>query len=280
MPRLTQSKKLLNEITASLHTHETEEARAIAFRLLDHLYALSPTEVLKNVTVPEEDEKLTAWIHRLNNHEPVQYVIGKEYFFGRPFTVNPNVLIPRPETEELVREVLRTKRNAPATVVDVGTGSGCLAVTLALELPGAHVIATDISNEALQLAATNAVALKASVLFLLHNILTEDLPYTSLDLIVSNPPYITLSEKSGMSPNVLAHEPHLALFVPTDDPLLFYKALASQGTRCLKPGGDVMAEINPLYADDTHRLFTEHGYADVKITSDMQGKPRILKATR
>ena len=159
----------------------------------------------------------------------VFYILGKADFFGRVFTVNPSVLIPRPETELLIDEIVKETSNAPGKVLDIGTGSGCIAITLAKELPDKTVIAFDISEAALKTASANATELSAQVDFRKMNILTEGIPFNDLEIIVSNPPYVTVSEKHSMNNNVLNHEPHLALFVPDNDPLVFYKAIAAKG---------------------------------------------------
>ena len=236
-------------------------------------------------------------MQRLEKGEPVQYIIGVADFFGRQFHVAPGVLIPRPETEELCRWILasdkhgltRTVREishqSDANILDIGTGSGCIAITLALELPDAQVTAWDISDDALRIAAGNAKSLGANVTFKHRDVLDSSLftLHSSLpkwDLIVSNPPYICEKEKSPMECNVLDHEPHLALFVPDDDPLLFYRAIAQYAADALKAQGSLFFEINPLYADDLARMLRMMSYNDILIHQDQFGKPRFLKATK
>ena len=288
------------------------EAKAIVRWVLDVRFGLSWTDILcgKVTELSAHDQtELEKIMQRLEKGEPVQYIIGVADFCGRQFHVEPGVLIPRPETEELCRWILasvehgftRTFRESPhqsdaevrvspsqsdANILDIGTGSGCIAITLALELPDAKVTAWDISNEALCIAAGNAKSLGANVTFermdVLNTSLTSHLsPLTSqFDLIVSNPPYICEKEKSAMECNVLDHEPHLALFVPDDDPLLFYRAIAQYAIEGLKPQGSLFFEINPLYADDLVQMLRLMSYHDISIRRDQFGKPRFLKATK
>ena len=292
--------------------YDAGEAKAIVRWVLDVRFGLSWTDILcgKVTELSAHDQtELEKIMQRLEKGEPVQYIIGVTDFFGRQFHVAPGVLIPRPETEELCRLILasdehgltRTVRESPhqsdtevrvslsqsdANILDIGTGSGCIAITLALELPDAKVTAWDISNEALCIAAGNAKSLGANVTFermdVLNTSLTSHLsPLTSqFDLIVSNPPYICEKEKSAMECNVLEHEPHLALFVPDDDPLLFYRAIAQYAAETLKAQGSLFFEINPLYAEDLARMLRLMSYHDISIRRDQFGKPRFLKATK
>ena len=201
------------------------------------------------------------------------------------------MLIPRPETEELCRMVIEEreisqKGQSPlCEILDIGTGSGCIAITLALELPDAKVTAWDISDDALRIASANAKALSASVNFQHHDALDSSLftLHSSLpkwDFIVSNPPYICRKEADGMDKNVLGYEPHEALFVPDDDPLLFYRTIARYATKALKPNGKLFFEINPLYADDLTHLLGKMLCYNAEILNDQFGKPRFLKATK
>ena len=294
------------------HIYDAGEAKAIVRWVLDVRFDMSWTDILcgKVTELSAHDQtELEKIMQRLEKGEPVQYIIGVADFFGRQFHVEPGVLIPRPETEELCRWILasdehgltRTVRESPhqsdaevrvspsqsdANVLDIGTGSGCIAITLALELPDAKVTAWDISNEALCIAAGNAKSLGANITFEKMDVLNTSLishlsPLTSqFDLIVSNPPYICENEKSAMECNVLEHEPHLALFVPDDDPLLFYRAIAQYAIEGLKPQGSLFFEINPLYADDLAQLLRLMSYHDISIRQDQFGKPRFLKATK
>ena len=279
----------------------------IVYRWLDVRFGLSWTDILcgKVTELSAHDQtELEKIMQRLEKGEPVQYIIGVADFFGRQFHVEPGVLIPRPETEELCRWILasdkhgltRTVREIPhqsdANILDIGTGSGCIAITLALELPDAQVTAWDISDDALRIAAGNAKCLGANVTFKHRDVLDSSLftldsslftLHSSLpkwDLIVSNPPYICEKEKSAMECNVLEHEPHLALFVPDDDPLLFYRAIAQYAAEALTAQGSLFFEVNPLYADDLVQMLRMMSYHDILIHQDQFGKSRFLKATK
>lgn len=224
-------------------------------------------------------------IEQLKKYKPLQYILGKADFYGRTFRVDPSVLIPRPETEELIEQILndlKSETDRPLTLLDIGTGSGCIAVTLAKEWTKADVIATDLSAEALETARENARRLHAPVTFIRTDMLSPekaeaDIPF-SFDLIVSNPPYVTEREKADMEPNVLDYEPSLALFVSNDDPLLFYRAIARFGKKKLKKGGRLYFEINASYGPDTVRLLEEEGYREVRLLRDLSDKNRMIKA--
>ena len=274
--------------------YDAGEAKAIVRLVLDECYGLSWADVLggKVSELSANDQtELEKIMLRLEKGEPVQYIIGVADFCGRQFHVEPGVLIPRPETEELCRMVIEEreisqKGQSPlCEILDIGTGSGCIAITLALELPDAKVTAWDISDDALRIASANAKALGASVTFQHHDALDSSLftLHSSLpkwDLIVSNPPYICRKEADGMDKNVLGYEPHEALFVPDDDPLLFYRAIARYATKALKPNGNLFFEINPLYADGLTQLLGEMLCYNAEIFKDQFGKPRFLKATK
>ena len=274
--------------------YDAGEAKAIVRLVLDECYGLSWADVLggKVSELSANDQtELEKIMLRLEKGEPVQYIIGVADFCGRQFHVEPGVLIPRPETEELCRMVIEEreisqKGQSPlCEILDIGTGSGCIAITLALELPDAKVTAWDISDDALRIASANAKALGASVTFQHHDALDSSFftLHSSLpkwDLIVSNPPYICRKEADGMDKNVLGYEPHEALFVPDDDPLLFYRAIARYATLALKPNGYLFFEINPLYADDLTQLLGKMLFYNAEILNDQFGKPRFLKATK
>ncbi|MBY0434285.1 MAG: peptide chain release factor N(5)-glutamine methyltransferase [Cyclobacteriaceae bacterium] len=273
------SRTLFNQLVGSLSISESiEEKEAIIYLLLDHL-GLSRTDVTVGKTITYDEATLLTWMKRLNQHEPVQYILGEADFYRRKFSVKPSVLIPRPETELLIQTVVNRFRGSekPITIIDIGTGSGCIAITLALELPQATVLATDISAEALTTAKKNADQLKASVQFHLHDILTEPLSFGKLDAIVSNPPYVMMTEKTAMKQNVVDFEPHTALFVPDNDPLVFYKAIATKAHACLKPGGFLAVEINETLGTQVDTLFQKNGFENGQIIQDLSGKERIVK---
>lgn len=225
--------------------------------------------------------KVDAIIGRLLQHEPLQYILGETYWHGMTLKVTPDVLIPRPETSELVDIIAGENSASDLRVLDVCTGSGCIAVALATTLPFAVVTGTDISDKALDVARENASLRKLKVNFIKSDAL-RPLPFddNSLDIIVSNPPYIVESEKKDMDANVLDHEPSLALFVPDSDPLKFYTPIAHEGLRAAAPGGRVYFEINPLFASQTADMMRSEGWDDVQILPDMHGKQRFAKAVK
>lgn len=286
---MKNSKALFQEVLSAITLKEKrEEIQAITFILLESICDITRIEIMSGKIIPYTDETartLRKFIERINEGEPVQYVVGEEYFFGRKFQVNPCVLIPRPETEELVRVVLswaahRKKFTDTLRVLDIGTGSGCIPVTLFHEIGNVQVYATDISNAALSVALKNADVLQANITFIEHNILKENLPVTDLDIIVSNPPYVTERERARMKSNVLNFEPHLALFVSDDDPLLFYREIAVRAMQALKISGLIAVEINENFGKDVSELFHEAGFKDVEILTDIADKPRIVRGVK
>lgn len=223
--------------------------------------------------------EIDAILKRLVKHEPIQYITGEVRFHGMEMKVTPDVLIPRPETDELVDIIVSDAgETEDLRVLDIGTGSGCIAIALARSLRFPTVTAVDISDAALAVARENASNLKANVSFIKEDILTVS-PEGIFDIIVSNPPYIDESEKSGMEPNVLDYEPKIALFVPDDNPLLFYKRIAEIAVRKLSPAGKLYFEINPRHADELSRYLTDCGFDDVQVIRDSFGKLRFIKAT-
>ena len=265
--------------------YDAGEAKALARMLYEVRYGLGLGDLLMGRDEGVPQDELEQIVVRLEHQEPIQYVLGQADFCGRTFKVSPAVLIPRPETEELcqwvVEEVREQWRAAGEglSVLDIGTGSGCIAVTLAAELAEARVTAWDISEEALLVARENARRNGVSVSFEHHDALhatTTAQPTT--DLIVSNPPYICNRERTAMEANVLEHEPHTALFVPDDDPLLFYRAIALYGREALKPGGRLYFEINPLYATSLSEMLRRMSYHDIAIKADQYGKQRMIRA--
>jgi len=211
-------------------------------------------------------------------NKPVQYVTGIADFYNRRFRAGQGVLIPRPETEELVALILKERKSAKPRILDIGVGSGCIAITLALEMES-DVFGTDVSEAALELANSNAIQLGARVTFLKHDILAEPLTLDSLDILVSNPPYIPNSDKPLMHNNVLEYEPETALFVSDDDPLIFYQRIAEEGRTALREGGRLYFEIHENYGPQVKGLVESMGYTEVEVHLDMQGKDRVLSAT-
>jgi release factor glutamine methyltransferase len=275
------AKDLFDKLVLSITIPEpADEIQSMALLVLEKMYGITRTDILaqkdNNYHVSVE---LTEIIKRLNMHEPVQYVLGEAYFMNRRFLVNKHVLIPRPETEQLVmmvKEEYKNKENI--RLLDVGTGSGCIAISLAKELAHSTVFAIDISTEALTVAKQNAELLSALVHIELLDILHNPIPFDKLSCIVSNPPYIMHREKSSMNANVLQHEPHLALFVPDEDPLLFYRAIAKQATKILEPAGKIFVEINEALAEGVCTVFKEYGFSTNQIVKDIFDKDRIVIA--
>lgn len=259
------------------------EARAITDYVLDVCFGLSKADILCGAVeemTAEKTAELNKIFNRLTKGEPVQYVLGRAEFSGRWFNVRPGVLIPRPETEELCAWITAdSKASASPKVLDIGTGSGCIAITLQLDMPESKVTAWDISADALDVARENAQQLGANVNFVKQDALNAK-PEGEWDVIVSNPPYICEKEKKDMAVNVLEHEPHTALFVPDADPLLFYRAITRLAVQTLSKGGRLYFEINPIYADDTCRMMRAEGMTAVELRSDMYGKQRMAKGVK
>jgi release factor glutamine methyltransferase len=281
------SNVLFNDLVKAITIDESvDEIQMMVYMILENTLALSRTDVLTERDVEVEsavDILIKSAISRINNQEPIQYVFGWTEFYGRKFNVNPDVLIPRPETEELislVKEYVKEKNIMRPRILDIGTGSGCIAVTLALEIPGSKVFATDISQNAIEKAQQNATALNAVVGFFNNNVVDDDLGLTTLDVVVSNPPYIPLAEKESMKNNVTRFEPSQALFVSDADPLIFYRAIAGKATMCLRTGGLLAVEINERFASDVARIFEDSGFEDVRIIKDLFHKERIVKGMR
>lgn len=280
--------------------YEQGEASAIAFMLLEDVAGLDRVHALMgdpSLRSPEGEDCLRAdrlnaqlfqMAERIAEGEPVQYVIGTTDFCGFRFHVEPGVLIPRPETEELVQLIANHDRGqTPVTILDIGTGSGCIAVSLARLIPGSRVEAWDVSDDALRIARGNAELNGADVQFRKVDVLNADEVHgitqsmgASLNIIVSNPPYICHKEAAEMEENVLAHEPHLALFVPDDDPLLFYRKIAELGLQLLVSKGEIFFEINRSYGPQTAALLTDMGYVDVRVLSDQFGNDRMVNAIK
>lgn len=259
------------------------EARAITDYVLDVCFGLSKADILCGAVeemTAEKTAELNKIFGRLTEGEPVQYVLGRAEFSGRWFNVRPGVLIPRPETEELCAWITAdSKASGNPKVLDIGTGSGCIAITLQLDMPESKVTAWDISADALDAARENAQQLGANVNFVKQDALNAK-PEGEWDVIVSNPPYICEKEKKDMAVNVLEHEPHKALFVPDADPLLFYRAITRLAVQTLNKGGRLYFEINPIYADDTCRMMRAEGMTAVELRSDMYGKQRMAKGVK
>lgn len=281
-----------------------QEAKAMTRMLLEDLFSLSFADILCGATEHLSDAdtlRLQQSVARLLDAEPLQYVTSTAFFCGHPFHVAPGVLIPRPETEWIVDTAVGLVTSSAPRILDIGTGSGCIATSISLALVDKHCYteAWDISEDALRIAADNAERLGAEVKFRRHDALRleEDFPAEenqggaealsdtnaaaeSWNIIVSNPPYICNREAADMHANVLRHEPHLALFVPDTDPLLFYRAIARYAMRSLRKGGWLLFECNTLYAHDTAQMASDMGFATSVVEDDCFGKPRFVKAQK
>ena len=285
--------------------YDAGEAQAIVRTVLDVEYGMTLTDIIcgkVNELSSDEERNLEEIITRLQNGEPVQYVLGEADFAGRTFHVEPGVLIPRPETAELCQwieeEVSSLDADEPKQILDICTGSGCIAITLGLTIPNSEVTGWDISEDALRIAQGNVEMLKA------RNVRIEyqdalmlpkaaeaaeaaeisEAAESSLskgwNIIVSNPPYICEKEKADMEKNVLEHEPSIALFVPDEEPLKFYRAIAEYASSALKTGGALYFEINPIYEKETREMLQDLGFKDIETKEDAYGKKRMMKAMK
>lgn len=256
------------------------EAKAISRLLMEDLFGLSLSDIICGVADRLSDDScrvLEEAVQRLERSEPIQYVTGKALFCDRLIHVEPGVLIPRPETEQLCRLVVEGVKDVfHPDILDIGTGSGCIATTLSLDIPEARLSAWDISDKALSIAAANAEALGAKVRFSKQDALNAPDDKARWDAIVSNPPYICDREKADMERNVLDNEPHLALFVPDSDPLLFYRSISEYAAKSLRDGGLLFFEINEHYANDTSIMLQRLGFDDIRIIKDIFDKDRNI----
>ena len=273
--------------------YDAGEAQAIVRTVLDVEYGMTLTDIIcgkVNELSSDEERNLEEIITRLQNGEPVQYVLGEADFAGRTFHVEPGVLIPRPETAELCQwieeEVSSLEADERKQILDICTGSGCIAITLGLNIPNSEVTGWDISEDALRIAQGNVEMLKAGnvrieyqdALMLPKAAEAESSLSKGWNIIVSNPPYICEKEKADMEKNVLEHEPSIALFVPDEDPLKFYRAIAEYASSALKSEGALYFEINPIYEKETREMLEELGFKDIETKEDAFGKKRMMKA--
>lgn len=268
-------------------SYDDGEARAIARILIEELFGLSYADIVCGATEQlsaDDTLRLDTAVRRIEQGEPLQHVLGYADFCGNRFCVNGSVLIPRPETEWLVDEGAKlmgaTATSSPKRILDIGTGSGCIAISLKLRLGDAYVEAWDISEEALRTAQDNADALKAEVVFRKRDALRAENTAALWDLIVSNPPYICDSERSAMDDNVLLHEPHTALFVPDDDPLRFYRTIARYALLTLNTGGSLLFECNTRYAEATGKMLSDMGFEEVTVSDDCFNLPRFVRGRK
>ena len=275
--------------------YDAGEAQAIVRTVLDVEYGMTLTDIIcgkVNELSSDEERNLEEIITRLQNGEPVQYVLGEADFAGRTFHVEPGVLIPRPETAELCQwieeDVSSLEADERKQILDICTGSGCIAITLGLNIPNSEVTGWDISEDALRIAQGNVEMLKArnvrieyqDALMLPKAAEAESSLSKGWNIIVSNPPYICEKEKADMEKNVLEHEPSIALFVPDEDPLKFYRAIAEYASSALKSEGALYFEINPIYEKETREMLEELGFKDIETKEDAFGKKRMMKAKK
>jgi len=280
--------KLLNKL------YEANEIEAITLLIISQITQLSKASVKafpERELNTEQTEKLKNILTQLQTGQPIQYILGVTEFYGLPFKVNPSVLIPRPETEELVEWILssiaqsqtlkaESTKQFTGSILDIGTGSGCIAISLKKNLSAAQVSAIDISEGALQTAGENAVLNEVQVNFIHADILNikPEIEILKSNIIVSNPPYVTLTDKKQMHTNVTDFEPHSALFVPEHDPLVFYRAIAHFAKASLQPGGLLFFEINESYGKETAELLRHNNFVNIELRQDMSGRDRMIKA--
>lgn len=278
---------ILNFFQAELKLkYEPEEIRRLAEYCFEDFIGITKTDLLlrPDKTVSESDLlKFNFAVKDLKRGRPIQYILGKAWFMGEEFEVNNDVLIPRPETEELAQLVIDEIRlhTETVSVLDIGTGSGCIAIMIKKKCPRAHVYGIDVSSAAIAVANQNSIKLQADVNFMNRDVFYiphwSSLPDCSI--IVSNPPYISIDEKSTLADRVVDYEPHQALFAPKEDPLAFYRAIADIANNKLKPGGKVIVEINEALGLETCIAFQKAGFSDVVLKNDMQGKHRFVVAS-
>ena len=269
----------LASLSAQLTAYSQAEAENLVFWLFEHHVGLRRSELPLAISSETNRKPLLADFERLLTGEPIQYILGEAPFYGRNFSVSRDTLIPRNETEELVHRILKENPKPGLRVLDLGTGTGCIPITLALELKDPEVYALDVSVEALEVARKNAAHLGANVQFLRGDLLAEIPNLALFDVLVSNPPYVPLRDQVEMHVNVLNFEPHLALFVPDEDPLLFYRAIGSWGQQLLKTGGKLYLEIYENLADELVQLLQSLDYTQVKVHEDLNGKNRMVTCT-
>lgn len=265
-------------LSEQLTSYSKEEAENLVFWLFETHLGLKRADLQQAISSTVDPAQLLADFQRLLTGEPIQYILGAAPFYGRSFAVTRDTLIPRNETEELVHLIIKENPSSGLRILDLGTGTGCIPISLALELKNPEVYALDVSAAAVAVAHQNATTLGARVHFIEGSLLEKPLELPKLDLIVSNPPYVPLRDKAEMHVNVLNFEPHLALFVPDEDPLVFYRAIGEWGQQLLKSGGKLYLEIYENLADELVQLLLLQGYEELCVRQDLNGKNRMLSA--
>ena len=265
--------------------YSVQELNHIRWMLIEHFAEITAVEFRKNPDQLVNHSVLLSIngaIQLLKKQVPVQYITGKQFFYEHTFFVNEHTLIPRPETEELVDQIVKTYKGSSPFILDIGTGSGCIAISIKTGLPDSKVFALEVSENALELARKNEVFLKVKINWIHADVFTDEWlnNLTELDVIVSNPPYVLNAEMNTMDRRVVNYEPHLALFVNNDNPLVYYQRIAEIGKKILKLNGKIFLEINEKYGEETARLFLECGYKNTIIKKDLSGKSRFVIVTK
>lgn len=275
-----EPKEISDYVISKLETvYETSEARSMCRLLMEESFGLSTADIIVNNDLALDErkkEELEIVLDRLLAFEPIQHILGFAWFMGDRFMVNKHVLIPRQETEELIHLIANENQSVNPVILDIGTGSGCIPIGLKKLIPKADIHASEVSLEAVEVASSNAQTLNYPVSFYQSDILSEFPPIDNLDVIVSNPPYVTESEKDQMNWNVLNHEPELALFVHDIDPLIFYQKIAAWSRAKLKSDGKLYFEINEAYGSECRKLVEETGFKEVRLIKDINGKDRFV----
>ena len=270
-----------NELSSFFDAMEIDQ---FFYLTLEKMHRLKRVDLAMNphfeITAAEA-QQWNAVLTQLKTQKPIQYILGETSFYGLTFQVNEHTLIPRPETEELVQWILETTISGlPITILDIGTGTGCIPITLKKNLPNATIFGLDVSDKALEVATINALYNETDVAFLQKDILATTLLDRSFDVIVSNPPYVRELEKKEINPNVLQFEPHLALFVTDNDPLLFYRKIAQLAQDYLQPGGQLFFEINQYLGPAMIALVKSYGFTQIELRKDIYGNDRMLRAIK
>ncbi|QSE98425.1 peptide chain release factor N(5)-glutamine methyltransferase [Fulvivirga lutea] len=277
------TKKVLKWIIEYIQIEEPEtEIQSLAYMVINRFFKIDKSEIISDRSInlsKNEIKELKRFLDRINNHEPIQYIIGEADFFGRKFEVNPAVLIPRNETEELVNLIIKDYKDKKIKLLDVGTGTGCIPITIVKELKLNKAFAIDFDPRVIKVARQNAQKHNVELEFLMIDALKEPFPVQGLDVIVSNPPYVLYSEKELMKPNVTKYEPGTALYVSDENPLIFYERIAEHALGSLKEDGRLYFEINEKFGDKIKFMLEQKGYKNVAIIADINGKDRIVRAS-
>lgn len=277
------TKKLLKWVIEYITVDESEaEKQSLAYMVIDRFFKIDKSEIISDRSInlgKNEIKDLKRFLDRINKEEPIQYIVGEADFYGRKFIVNPSVLIPRNETEELVNLIIKDHKDKKIKVLDVGTGTGCIPITLAKELKLNKVFAIDFDPRVIKIARQNASKHDVEVEFMMIDALKESFHLQGFDVVVSNPPYVTNDEKELMKNNVLKYEPSTALFVNNETPLIFYERIAEHARESLKVDGRLYFEINEKFGDKIKFMLEQKGYKNVSIIQDLNGKDRIVRAS-